>query len=255
MGHPGQYVKRKLPGDLMKTTCCARKPVCQCLVRLVPVIVLSLSGNVPVDAADVPTGSIYACTFTAGNWNQADWVRVKYPQGEHFGGWVQHEGCIANEVPSNATPEELQGKYAAEACSCMVYKNRITGDVTITSTMAFAYKMAPLILLTPTLSENAKGQKQCSERFEIVIFDEGVNIWRHFVKDGKLTYRKAAFANFRLEKDTKYRLKVTKTGKTLTVSVAGHTFGYIDDALPESFFVGITGCEGLNRFYDFTVWR
>jgi hypothetical protein len=239
----------------MKTTCCPLKPVVQSLVRVVPVILLSLSGNVGVDAADVPTDSIYACTFTAGNWKQADWLRVKYPQGEHFGDWLQRDGCIANAVPSNATPEELQGKYAAETYSCMVYKERIKGDVNVASTMSFAYKMAPLIVLTPALSEDAKGQKQCSERFEIVIFDEGVNIWRHSVKDGKLTYRKAAFATFRLEKDTKYRLKVTKTGKTLTVSVAGHTFGYSDDALPESFFVGITGCEGLNRFYDFTVWR
>ena len=39
-----------------------------------------------------------------------------------------------------------------------------------------------------------------------------------------------------------------KVDKTLTVSVAGHTFGYLDDALPDSFYVGITGCEGLNRF-------
>jgi hypothetical protein len=206
-------------------------------------------------AADVPSGSIYACTFVTGKWNQADWLRFKYPQGEHFGDWVQSEGYVTNTVPSNATPEELQGRFAAETYSCMVYRGRVNGDVSVASTMSFAYKMAPLIVMAPALSEDAKGRKQCSVRFEIVIFDEGVNIWRHLVKDGKLTYRKAAFANFRLEKDTKYRLKVTKTGKTLTVSVAGHTFGYIDDALPESFFVGITGCEGLNRFYDFTVWR
>jgi hypothetical protein len=239
----------------MKTSCYTRKFCRQCLVRVVPVILLSLSGSATVDAADAPTDSIYACTFATGNWKQADWLRVKSPQGEHFGGWVQRDGYIANTVPSKASPEELQGKYSAETFSCMVYKERIKGDVSVASTMSFAYKMAPLILLTANLSEDAKGRKQCAERFEIVIFDEGVNIWRHFVQDGKLTYRKAAFVNLRLEKDTKYRLKVTKTGKTLTVSVAGHTFGYIDDGLPESFFVGITGCEGLNRFYDFTVWR
>ena len=79
------------------------------------------------------------------------------------------------------------------------------------------------------------------------------NVWHHFIKDGKLIYRKAAFARFPLEKDAKYLLEVKKTGKTLNVSVAGHTFGYIEDALPDSFYVGITGCEGLNRFYDFTV--
>ena len=75
------------------------------------------------------------------------------------------------------------------------------------------------------------------------------------LKDGKLTYCKAAFATFPLEKDTPYRLEVKKIGKTLTVYVAGHLFGYTDDALPDACYVGITGCEGLNRFYDFSVSR
>ena len=44
-----------------------------------------------------------------------------------------------------------------------------------------------------------------------------------------------------------------KTGKVLTVSVAGHTFGYTEDTLPDSCHVGITGCEGQNRFYNFSV--
>jgi hypothetical protein len=77
----------------------------------------------------------------------------------------------------------------------------------------------------------------------------------HFVQDGKLTYRLIGFAKFPLEKDTKYTLEVQKAGKTLTVSVAGHTFGCYDEALPDSFYAGITGCEGLNRFYDFTLRR
>jgi hypothetical protein len=182
-------------------------------------------------------------------------MRVKLPPGEHFGDWVQQDKCIANQVPESATPEELEGKRAPEACSSMVYKEKVRGNVTIISTMAFAHKMAPLILLAPDLSENAKGQKECSERFEVVIFNGGVNVWRHSLKDEKLSYRKAAFASFRLEKNTPYRLEVKKAGKTLTVSVAGHTFGYTDDALPDACYLGITGCEGLNRFYDFRVDR
>ena len=52
--------------------------------------------------------------------------------------------------------------------------------------------------------------------------------------------RKAAFASFRLDKDVTYRLEVNKTDKTLTVSIAGHTFGRFDDALPDTFYVGST---------------
>ncbi|MCY2990120.1 MAG: hypothetical protein NTY19_19940 [Planctomycetota bacterium] len=237
------------------TTCCALALGRRFPTVLVSAILLLLGCSDALPGADAAADSLYSCVFTPGNWDRSDWVRVKYPQGEHFGDWVQQDNCITNQVPEGATPEELEGKRAAEACSSMVYKEKLTGNITIASTMAFAHKMAPLILLTPGLSGNAKGQKECAERFEIVIFNEGVNVWRHSLKDGKLTYRKAAFASFHLEKDTPHRLEVKKTGKTLTVSVAGHSFGYIDDALPDACYVGLTGCEGLNRFYDFKIRR
>ena len=41
----------------------------------------------------------------------------------------------------------------------MVYKEKVTGNVTVTSTMAFTCEMAPLIVLAPNLPENAKGRR------------------------------------------------------------------------------------------------
>ena len=205
-----------------------------------------------LQAAGNGTNPIYSCTFQPGGWQRADWLRIKNPTGEHFGDWVQQPQCITNEVPAGIIPEKFQGNLA-DTYSSMVYKEKVTGNVSIASTMAFTREMAPLIVLAPDLPENARGQKEYRDHFEVVIFNQGVNIWHYFVKDGKLVYRKAAFASFRLEKDVKYRLEVNKTDKTLTVSVAGHSFGYFDDALPDACYVGITGCEGLNRFYDFTV--
>ena len=35
--------------------------------------------------------------------------------------------------------------------------------------------------------------------------------------------------------------------------VDDHIFGYIDNSIQEEYYVGITGCEGVNRFYDFAV--
>lgn len=236
----------------MKTNFSDPHPLRRCLVGLLSLILLP-SWGVSAHAGG-GGGPIYSCTFVAGGWNQADWLRVKSPMAEHFGDWFQQKDCITNEVPKGIVPGEFQGNFE-DTYSSMVYKEKVTGNVTITSTMAFTCKMAPLIVLAPNVRKNAKGQKEYAEHFEVVIFNEGVNIWRYSVTGGKLAFRKAAFANFPLQKDTKYVLEVKKTDKTLTVSIAGHTFGYLDDALPDSFYVGITGCEGLNRFYDFTVRR
>jgi hypothetical protein len=198
--------------------------------------------------------AIYGCAFTAGGWRRADWIPAGNPRMD-FGRWVQEDGRIANAVPPSATPKELRGKFAPQTYASMVYREKLTGDMTITSTMDFAERMAPLIVLAPDLADSAGGQKQLGERFEVVIFDEGVNIWRHMLKDGKLAYRLASFARFPLQSETRYTLEVKKSGKTLTVSVAGHTFGYSDEALPDAFYAGITGCEGLNHFYDFGLRR
>jgi hypothetical protein len=218
---------------------------------------LFLTGAVATvaEGGDGARAPLYSCTFAAGGWNRSDWLPVKHPAVPHFGDWVQQDGRIANEVPPDATLAELRGKRANDTYSCMLHKERITGNATISATMAFADKTAPLILLVPELSANARERKEFGEHFEIIIYDQGVNIWRYFLQDGKLTFRKAAFALFPLEKDTRHKLEVKKTGKTLTVTVAGHTFGYFDEALPDAFHAGITGCEGLNYFYDFAVRR
>ena len=57
---------------------------------------------------------------------------------------------------------------------------------------------------------------------------------------------------------TRYNLevKVSKTSKgkkEMTVKCGGHEFGYVDNDLPDSFYAGIVGCEGRNRFYDFKM--
>ena len=46
---------------------------------------------------------------------------------------------------------------------------------------------------------------------------------------------------------------VGQTDSTVVVKCGGHEFGYVDNDLPDSFYAGIIGCEGRNRFYDFKV--
>jgi hypothetical protein len=224
-------------------------------VRLVSLLLLCLAGSGWLHAADAAKGPIYACTFTPDGWSRADWIRVKNPYDKHFDDWVQQEECITNGAPVSGVPAETRDKEVANTYASMVYKEKITGNLTVTATMAFTNRLAPLIVFTPDLVENPQGLKEHRNHVEVVIFGEGVNIWRHFVQDGKLKCRKAAFAVFPLQKDTRHTLEVTKKGKVLTVSIDGHQFGYLEDALPDPCYVGITACEGLDRFYDFSLRR
>ena len=199
----------------------------------------------------------FKCSFAKDKWDPNDWTLVKSPRWEHFGNWVQKDTHIVNQTPAEATPDEMMSARAAETYTSMVLKQQISGRVTISSTMAFTGQMAPLIVITDELGKDKKGRAEYREHFEIVIFDQGVNVWHHYFKDGKPFWKKAAYSKFTLKPNVKYKVKVkispTQRGKTLSVNIGEHEFGYIDDSLPDNFYVGITGCEGVNRFYDFTV--
>jgi hypothetical protein len=78
------------------------------------------------------------------------------------------------------------------------------------------------------------------------------------IKDGKPFWYKAAYLKAPFKKDTPYNLevKVSKTRKgvkEMVVKCGGYEMGYIDNDLPETFYAGIIGCEGRNRFYDFKI--
>ena len=218
----------------------------------------------PDQEAETPKGKVvYACVFAKGGWRQEDWINVKSPHWDHFGRWVQEAGCIRNECPAGADEKEMQGRQAGETYSSMLYKDRVGADLSISATMAFSYRMAPLVVITPSFGQDDRGRNEHREHYEIVLFDEGVNIWHHYYENGKPFCKRTAYNKFPLEKNRKYTLAVSiekikdagvMNGKMLTVTVDGqHEFGCLDDHFPDEFYVGLTGCEGINRFYDFEI--
>ena len=91
-----------------------------------------------------------------------------------------------------------------------------------------------------------------------MVYAEGLNVWHHSIKDGKPFIYRAAYLKALFDINTRYNLevKVSKTSKgkkEMTVKCGGHEFGYVDNDLPDSFYAGIVGCEGRNRFYDFKM--
>ena len=196
-------------------------------------------------------------SFGRGQWDPTEWTLVKTPRWDHFGGWVQRDTHIENQTPQGASPEATLGPRRSQTYTSMVLNRKFSGDVTVSSTMEFAHRMAPMIVVASDLGADAVGRAEHREHYEIVIYDEGVNVWRHSFRDGKPSWVKAADAQFELTPNVKHRLEVSiarsAEGKRMLVSVAGHELEYVDDSLPDEFYVGITGCEGVNRFYDFDV--
>jgi len=199
----------------------------------------------------------YECSFKKGGWDSAEWLLVKSPYSEYFGGWTQKDDCIQNQTPPGATDEAMLGKAAPETYTSMVLKKRLSGDVAISSTMDFAYQMAPLIVVASGLGVDKAGRTEYHGYYEVVLFDKGLNIWKHVFADGKSSWQKAAFLDAAFKPKTKYVLKVeikeTAAGRMMVASVGDKKVELVDNAIPRDYYVGITGCEGVNHFYDFSA--
>lgn len=205
-----------------------------CIIAAVFLFVLNLSAG---DNAASPQKESFSCSFAEGAWNKSDWMNVSTREENKRHDWIQKKDCIDNG-----------GHYIS-----MLYRKPFKGDFLVSSKMDFAERMAPLIVIGIKTGDAPDGSKLYEELIEVVVWDEGVNVWHIKVVDGKSAAKKTAFWKFRLEKNTAYELSVRRKGKNLLISVGGHSFGYLENSLPEECLVGITACEGVNRFYSFSV--
>lgn len=207
------------------------------------------------------SGSV-AVSFARGKWSPSDFTLVKCARHDYIGSFDQLDTCVVNHCPSNATPEEVFKKHNDKVYAAMLHKMRFPLGATVSSTMAYDWRMAPLIVIAKDLGEDAQGRPELREHWEVVLYDQGLNVWHHFYEDGKQRWFKAA--SMLLPKEAYYRAnephglsvrisRDSRKNKMMTVTCGGYTLQYVDESLPDEFFAGVIGCEGRNFFYDFKV--
>ena len=197
--------------------------------------------------------------FARDKWDKSAWMLFKSPRFGFFKDFVQMDDHLVNPSDSAWSDEELYSKHVTEVYASMVHRQKFAGMVEISSTMSFDHLMAPLIVITRDLPKNDAGQYEFREHYEVVLYNEGLNVWHHTYENGQAKWHLAAFARTLFEPKRKYELKVrmfTPKGRDqvrMTVECGDVRFGFEDPDLPGEFYAGITGCEGRNRFYDFKV--
>ena len=201
-------------------------------------------------------GKDYYTTFAKGQWDESLWFAAKSHRFNYMGTMVQFDDHIMNKVP-DLPDDVIFKKYASSVYSCIMMHQKYQMPSDISCTMSFDHRMAPLIVLAKNMGKSKKGEAEQREHYEIVLYDEGINVWHHYYKDNKPIYRRAAFLNAKFLPRKKYNLQVRvrkdRKGKYMEVECDGQKFGFMDESLPETYYVGIIGCEGRNRFYDFGI--
>tara|TARA_B100000902_G_scaffold260134_1_gene246360 strand:+ start:101 stop:706 length:606 start_codon:yes stop_codon:yes gene_type:complete len=197
---------------------------------------------------------IYSCLFSDGGWDEKDWLFVKSPRWEHKGEWVQEKDHIWNLVPNGVKRFDLMGAEAGKTYTSMLYQEFVT-DFSVEVGMSFDDRMAPLIVLSDYPSKDSSGYFVYRDHIEVVLFDKGINVWSHYWNaiEGPKWQKLAFFKIETLPKQRSY-LEVKRCPKDLLeINYHGLSFE-VAVKLPHRLHVGITGCEGINRFYEFCLF-
>ena len=194
--------------------------------------------------------------FAKEQWTMQDWMIVKYPGLKHEGAWIQKDDCIINATPSGVKPEDMceNGEYAGDTFVGMILKQNFDSPQRVSATMSFDYKMAPLIHIAN--EPNVSGDVPVfQDRYEVVLYHKGINVWEHYLEDGKVKYHRKLLYETPLSARKKYllELEVNPFQKTLAVILEGIRLTLHAPLLPDKFYAGIMACEGVNRFYNFEV--
>jgi hypothetical protein len=195
--------------------------------------------------------------FSEGKWDPSVWLAFKSLRFDYTGAFEQQADHIVNRCPPGVDDETLYARHVTDVYASLVHPQKAIGGGTVTATMSFDHLMAPLIVLTPELDVDEKGRHAFKKHYEVVLYNEGINVWHYTYENGELSWHLAAFARAAFEPKRKYTLGVSlargKREMRMTVTCGGVTVGFEDPDLPEDFYAGITGCEGRNRFYDFSL--
>ena len=201
----------------------------------------------------------FQTSFAKGKWNRKDFLMVKSPRLDYMGIMLQGEDHIYNKTP-DLPDDVIFRKHCSEVYAALVLNRKYSGNAVISSKMSFDHRMAPLIVIAPELGLSKKRQPEFREHFEIVLYDEGINVWHHTYKDGTPQWHLAAslYAKFQPKQvyDLRVELRYSKDGGgRMTVTCNGQRLRYEEHHLPRDWYAGIIACEGRNRFYDFNVFQ
>ena len=170
------------------------------------------------------------------------------PQAKCCGVFEREEDCIKNSYNAAVGDYEY---------TTIMLREKLGVGSRISTECDFEKRGAPLIVISDVLFEK-DGHPYYGEHFEAVAFEEGCNVWYNRLPTEPnppkpLVVEKIHFEDIPTENRTRVKLSVKFGDGEMTVTMNGRSFTVKHEAMPKSFWFGITACEGINRFYNLTV--
>ena len=161
--------------------------------------------------------------------------------------FTQDKDCIKNK-------KDTTNQYGYQNIS-LFFKEKYKAKNLISTTCSFNKYGAPLIVLAEDLIPQKDGKLRYGNYYEIVLYENGINVWRLRYNGKEVTYVKLMGNEFKVQANKKYKLSayIEKEKNRLHVIVGKHKMQvYLEDCKDE-YYYGIDACEGINKFYDISI--
>lgn len=164
--------------------------------------------------------------------------------------FTQEENCIVNHA-------DPAWNFGFDNIS-LVTKEKFDANVTLSTECSFERYGAPLLMMAKELHPDENGILRFDDYLEVVLWESGINVWRLWYDgkdpaEGGMTWRLLAGIEFEVAAGKVCDLRVTVREKTMNIQVDGHRIELYVPDIPDAFYAGIDACEGINRFYSFSV--
>ena len=124
-----------------------------------------------------------------------------------------------------------------------------TFGATATLHCGFDGEGCPEILIVPEPELCDDGVVRFGSCFEVVLWKNGVNVWRHY-RDESYHWQLRMGLTFPVAEGAVHELTVQVLENQLTITLNGQKMILRTEDLPEHFHMGVSACEGIARLYD-----
>lgn len=131
-----------------------------------------------------------------------------------------------------------------------LFKDKYAAPVSVKLECEFEGCGCAEIIIVPEAEACPDGVLRYGACYEVVLFNGGLNVWRHFYENGKCFWHKTLGVDFPVSEKERHTLEVIVKESYIDVSVDVMAFSLRLDDLPEKFHTGFTTCEGVVRLYS-----
>lgn len=182
-------------------------------------------------------------SFAENAWRTGELVYAYSYRFEETPVFLQKPDFIENRANPGAT-------YGFDNISLLT-PEKFGPGATISARCAFQELGAPLLVLCPWMEQDARGVSRYGDYIEVVLWKNGVNVWRMWMKDGEVTWKQLLGVDFPVSEGDIHTLCVTVGTDTLQITADDRKILLAVEDLYPSFHVGLNACKGINRFYAF----